>query len=572
MEEMKKIKTLKDMVNIRYSMFKDKVAFLEKNEKTRKFEEIKYSQVISDINSLGTVMNSKLNLKDKKVAVIGENSYRWFVTYMAVVCGVGVIVPLDKELPQNEILNLLKRSGASCIVYSSRKKELIENLKDELPKDMVYIDMNSKKDEDSIYSFDSLLKEGKKLIKKDKSYIDMKVEENEFRILLFTSGTTGNSKGVMLSNKNLWANTLACHEVMKDIGEVRCFSVLPMHHTYGFSCDFLYVTAVGGTVGICEGLKYVTKDIQEVKPTLLIAVPALIESISKKIDKKIAETKKEKLIRTVGKIGLGLSKVGIDFRKIIFKQINETLGGKLKYVLSGAAPIDKEIIDKLESYGFVFLQGFGTTETSPLITATRIKTRKAGTCGSAVYGTDVRIDLSKNENEESNIGEIIVKGDNVMLGYYEMEAETKKVLKDGWLHTGDLGYFDASGNLIITGRTKNVIVTTNGKKIFPEEIETLLNRLPMIEESMVYGAKDPKKELELIVTARVKLDSTYLEEKYGNNIPTDEELTKLLWEDVKKINRSLVPYKSIRKIEIKKDDFIKTTTMKIKRFEEIKKK
>lgn len=571
--KLEKFKNLKEIVNTRYTQFGEKIAFKEKNPKTRKFENITYKKLKEDIDSLGTVLINKFNLKGEKIAVIGQNSYRWFVTYMATICGVGVIVPLDKELPANEILNLLKRSEAKCIVYADRKADVIESIKKDLPKDFIYINMDKIKSDEGSFSFDQIVKEGNRLLKKDKSYLKIKIDQEEFRVLLFTSGTTGTPKGVMISHKNLMANVIGAAQIVPAMKDYTSLSILPMHHTYECTADFLWLTSVGGTIGICEGLKYVAKDMQDIQPDILIAVPALIENLSKKIDKKIAETKKENLVKTAGKVASALSKIGIDFRRKLFKQIHESLGGNLKIIFCGAAPIDKEIIEKFENYGIIFLQGFGSTETAPFITGTRIKTRVAGTCGKAMYNTDVRIDLSQNENESSNIGEVIVKGDNVMMGYYKMPEETKKTIKNGWLYTGDLGYFDVKGNLVLTGRSKNVIVTSNGKKIFPEEIETILNRLDLVEESFVYGAKDEKDNLELVVTARVRVNEKYLEEQFGkDNIPSDEEVYKMVWNQIKQVNKTLVGYKAIKKLEIKKGEFAKTTTMKIRRFEEIKTK
>ena len=572
MEEINYVDSLKDIINVRCDMFKDKTAFIEKLEGKENFEKIKYSKVKEDINGLGTIMINKLNLKGKRVAVIGENSYRWYATYMAVACGVGTIVPLDKELPANEIQNLLERSKASAIVYSSRKKDVIEEVKDKLPKDMIYIEMNKEKSDKEVYALDELIEEGKREVASgETSYIDIKIDRDEFNILLFTSGTTGKAKGVMLCHKNICTNIVAAAKIVPKMGEYTSLSVLPMHHTYEFSLDYCFGTYMGATLGICQGLKYVAKDLKEIKPHIFVVVPALVENLSKKIDKSIEKTGKEKLIRTAGKLAKGVSKVGIDLRKKIFKQIHETVGGNLEIIICGAAPIDKEIIEKMETYGFKFLQGFGTTETSPLIAANTVFDNEYGTCGKAIYGTAVRIDLSKNEDKNSNIGEVIVKGDHVMLGYYEMEKETAETIKDGWLYTGDLGYFTKKGNLVLTGRSKNVIVTSNGKNIYPEEIETELNKIPYINESMVYGKKDSKKKEELIVTARITLDEEYIKEKYGENRPTDEEIEKEIWKYIKELNKNMVSYKAIKKLEVKKDEFTKTTTMKIKRFEEVKK-
>lgn len=572
MEDIKYIDSLKDIINIRCDKFADRVAFLEKVEGAKEFEKITYSKVKEDVNALGTVMINELKLKDKVIAVIGENSYRWYMTYMAVVCGVGTIVPLDKELPENEIYNLMERSKADAIVYSSRKRDIIENLKNKLPKETIYIEMNKEKSDKDSYSLNQLVQKGKKIIAKgDNSYENIKIDREKFCILLFTSGTTGRAKGVMLCHKNICGNILSSIHLIPMMGKFTTLSVLPMHHTYEFSLDYIYGTYMGSTIGICQGLKYITKNLSEIKPDLIIVVPALVENISKKIDKNIEKTGKESIIRAAGKVANSFSKIGIDFRKKLFKQIHDTLGGNLKYIICGAAPIDVEIINKMESYGITLLQGFGATEVAPLIAGTPYNDHEAGTCGKAVYGNEVRIDLSNSENSNSNIGEIIVKGDNVMIGYYQMEKETKEALKKGWFYTGDLGYFNKKGNLVITGRSKNVIVTLNGKKIFPEELESEINKIALVNESMVYGKKDLKKKDELIVTARVTLDEEYIKEKYGDKIPSDEELKNEIWNQIKEINKKMVNYKAIKELEIKKDDFAKTTTMKIKRFEEIKK-
>lgn len=568
MSKVVELDTLKDILNIKCEEHKDRIAFLEKDKKTNQYKEIKYKQLQSDAYSLGTVMLEKLNLKDKKVAVIGENSYKWYITYMAVACGVGIIVPLDKELPQNEIYNLLERSDARCIVYSSRKKELVEALKDKLPEDMVYIEMDKEKSDNISYSYDELIAQGRELIDEgNTNYIDSKVDKDAFKILLFTSGTTARSKGVMLSHRNLVSNIYSARMILSNTKELRYFSVLPMHHTYEFMVTYLNPTSDGASVAICEGLKYISKNIEETKPSVLVVVPLLVENINKKIEKSIKESHKEKLFGTMAKVTTGLSKLGLDVRRIIFKQIQDKFGGKLKYIFCGAAPIDKTLVEKMESYGFIFLQGYGLTETSPLAAATLPGKNKYGTVGKPVAGVEIRIDLSEGETT----GEIMIKGPNVMIGYYEDEAETNKVLKKGWFYTGDVGYFDPEGNLVISGRIKNVIVTKNGKKIFPEEIEFIINNIPIVKESMVYGLEDEEDETDVTIVAKVTLDEEYMDETYGATRPTNEEIYKSIWEDIKKINRGLVSYKAVKKLEIKNDDFEKTTTMKIKRFVELKK-
>ncbi len=572
MEELKNLQSLKDIINIRYDLVLDKTAFIEKEAGKDKFENITYREIKNKINGLGTYMLNKLNITGEKIAVIGENSHKWYVTYMAVACGVGIIVPLDKGLPENEILSLIERSGVKAIVYSHRRSETIQNLREDLPEDMIYIDMQKEKSDKEALSMDEIIAEGIKMIEKgDRSYIDAKIDREAFSVLLFTSGTSDKSKGVMLSHKNLCANVYSCSCVVPTFGKYTCFSILPMHHTYEFTLDYLFMTAAGGTIGICQGLKYFSKDIKLIKPDFVLCVPAFIERISKTIEKNIKDTGKAKMIKVVQKVATGFNKLGIDFRRKVFKQVQDGFGGNLKYLFCGAAPLDPELIDVMESYGFNFLQGYGLTETSPLVSGTSLKFDANGTVGKAVEGVEIRVDLSKNEDENSNIGEVIVKGDNVMLGYYNDPKATKEALKDGWFYTGDLGYFNVAGNLVITGRKKNVIVTANGKNIYPEEIENLINKLPFVSETMVYGKIKDKKSKDVIVAARVTLDREAIEQKYeAENIPSDYEIYDIILEEIKRINRMLSTYKNVKELEIKKDEFIKTNTMKVKRKEEIK--
>ena len=568
MQKIEKMETLKDLILNRCELYKDQIAIVEKNKITNKFDEIKYKQVKEDVLNLGTAILKKFKLQDEKIAIIGENSYKWFLTYMAVVCGIGIIVPLDKELPSNEILTLLERSKAKCIVYSSRKKDIIHELREKLPKDMIYIEMDKDESDKSSFSFNQLLLEGKELIDTgNQEYIDKKIDSNEFKILLFTSGTTSKAKGVMLSHNNLTSNinSIACS--YREQTKLRFLSFLPMHHTYEFTVTYLSVLSEGGSVGICEGLRYMSQNLLDMKPDCITCVPLLVDNIKKKIQKTIKKENKQVLVDTVVNMSSFFGDVKTSIRRKIFKKIHDNFGGNLKYILVGAAPTDKETIEVMEGFGFIILQGYGLTETSPLVAGTLVKNRKAGTVGTAIKNVEIRIDLKEDEIENS--GEIMVRGPNVMLGYYENEEETKKVLKKGWFYTGDIGYFDNQGNLVISGRTKNVIVTQNGKNIYPEEWEIFINKIPLVSESMVYGYEDPKNGLE--VAAKVTLDEEYIEETYASNRPSDEQLHEIIWEEIKKINRKLVPYKSVKMVEIKKDQFEKTTTLKIKRHVEMNK-
>ncbi|MEG1009499.1 MAG: AMP-binding protein, partial [Clostridia bacterium] len=559
-------RNLKELVIDKFEEYDEKIAFLEKNKITNKFESITYKKTKQDILSLGTVLYSELKLENKKIAVIGENSYKWFITYMATACGLGVIVPLDKELPKKEIINLIKRSDSKCIVYSSKKKELINEIKSELSIDIIYIEMNKSISDNESYSFNELLNKGYELINnKVNDYIDLKVKDNDLAILLFTSGTTNIPKGVMLSNNNIASNVSSAVDRFYNQTKLTFMSVLPMHHTYEFTVGYLCVLLSGGTVGICEGLRYISKNLKEIKPDCINCVPLIVENLKKKIIKGIEEQNKVSLIKNMISITNVLSISKNYIKRKTFSKIYSNFGGNLKYIMCGAAPLDKETIEFIEGIGIVVLQGYGLTETSPLISITPANNRVFGTVGIAMPGVDIRIDLKSDEN----IGEIMVKGSNVMLGYYEDLNETDKVIKKGWLYTGDLGYFDKGGNLVISSRLKNVIITSNGKNVYPEELENLINKIDLVKESMVYGKKESDGDIKL--ATKVTLDEEYIQDKYRDDRPTDTAIYNEIWSKIKEINKSVISYKIIKDLEIKKDDFEKTTTMKIKRFVELKK-
>lgn len=564
MEELKELNSLKDIVNKRFDLFLDKVAFIEKEPNRKEFTNITYKEVRDKINGLGTYLLNDLNLKGEKIAVIGENSSRWYISYMAIVCGVGIVVPIDKGLPENEIVNLINRSGAKAIIYSSRRSGEITNVRKDLSNDIIYIDMNKKESNNEALSFDRIVEKGLDEINTgDESYINVPIDNEAFSILLFTSGTSDKSKGVMLSHKNLCSNVYSCSCVVPQFGDYTCMSVLPLHHTYEFTLDYLFMTAAGGTIGICQGLKYFSKDIKIIKPDFILAVPAFIERINKVIEKGIKDSGKENVIKTIKKFANGMSKFGIDFRRKVFNKIHENFGGNLKYLFCGAAPLDLELITKMEGYGFKFLQGYGLTETAPIAALTPEADPRVGSVGKAVTCAELKIQ-NPNENGE---GEVLIKSSTLMLGYYEMEEETNKVIKDGWFNSGDIGYLDKDGYLYITGRSKNVIVTANGKNIYPEEIELVLGKIPYISECMVYGKGDKD---DLTVSVKVIPNYEYIKENLKKDM-SEEEIYNLIWDEIKKVNKTLTSYKAIKYLEIKKDEFEKTTTMKIKRFAELKK-
>ena len=542
---------------------------LEKQDHKTPYKEIKYKDFCDDVTNFGTGLTKFLNLKDERIIIISETTYGWYLSYMTILCGAGVAVPLDKELPVNEIENLIKRSRASAVIYSEKMKEKIDKVKDEVPMVKYFIKMNSdKKVKGRDVGLDYVLSEGKKLVDAgDDSFDKIEIDPEEFKVLFFTSGTTSQSKGVMLCNRNLAENINACSAYVDLRQSDRLFSVLPLHHSYESTIGFLYPFALGGSIAICEGLKYILPNIQEAKPTAILAVPLLIESIHKNVNKSIEKSGKTAVVNSMMHVTNALKKVGFDLKRKVFKEILDNLGGRLRIIVSAAAPIDPKVGKWVQDVGITFLQGYGLTETAPIAALTPDYEPKIGSAGKAVVCAELKI-KDPNENGE---GEVYIKSLTRMLGYYEDEEATKAVIdEDGWFNSGDVGYLDKDGFLFITGRSKNVIVTQNGKNIYPEEIELLLKNNTEIQDCMVYG-KAQEDSKELVITARVIPNLKEIEEKHGKDATTDEKVYDIIWNLIKETNKTLTSYKAIKKLEIKKDNFEMTTTMKIKRYKELQK-
>lgn len=560
-------KTVKEIFLKSTEEFADRPFILEKFNPKGEFVQITYKQYKDDVISLGTALTKKYNLKDERIVIIGENTYHWYVSYMAAVCGAGIAVPIDKELPVNEIENVIKRAKASVVIYSTKEKEKIKKVEDNLPFVKYFMQMNS---EDKLVGreigLNTVINNGKNVLEKgDNSFLDIKIDPEEFKVLIFTSGTTSAAKGVMICNRNLAENVNAVSPYVYVNEENRWFSVLPLHHCYECSIGFLLPMAVGGSIAICQGLKHIVDNMKETKPTVLLAVPLLIESLYKKINKSIEKGGKSALVSSMIHVTNALKAVGIDIKRKVFAEIYDNLGGKLKFIVSAAAPIDPKAGKWVQDIGINFLQGYGLTETSPIAALTPDYEQRIGSAGKALVCSELKI---KDPNEKGE-GEVLIKSTTLMLGYYENEKATKEAVQDGWFHSGDIGYLDKDGFLFITGRSKNVIVTQNGKNIYPEEIEMMLGKIPEIKESMVYG-KEEEKGKELTITARVIPNYDEIKSKYNKEL-SDEEIYNIIWNKIKEVNRELTTYKAIKKLEIKKDEFEKTTTMKIKRFAEIKK-
>ena len=567
-------KTVKEFFTKSINEFSERPCILEKPDHKEPYKTYTYKEFGDDVIALGTAMIKLLNLKDKKVIIIGETQYDWYISYMAMLTGVGIAVPVDRELPLNELENVVRRSRASAIIYSPKKEDDVKKIRETIPEVEYFIEMKSDKDLDGKdVGINYLIDNGKRIVNSgDNSFMDIEIDPEEFKVLLFTSGTTSNSKGVMLCNKNLAENINAVNAYVKIYPTDRFFSVLPLHHTYESTIGFLVPIAIGCSIAVCEGLRYIVPNLQEAKPTAVLTVPLLVESIYKKINETIKKSHKEKLVNSMIHITNGLKSVGIDIKKKVFKEIYDNLGGNIRIIVSAAAPIDKKVGNWLEDIGILFLQGYGLTETAPIAALTPDYKPMVGSAGKAVVQAQIKVD-NPNENGE---GEIMIKSPTLMLGYYEDEEATREAIEpDGYFHSGDIGYINEEGFIYITGRSKNVIVTQNGKNIYPEEIEMLLDKIPEIKEVMVYG-KAPegeetkrKDDKELIITARVIPDREKVEELHGNI--SDEEIKKIIWEQIKGVNKKLTSYKAVKSLELKKGEFEKTSTMKIKRYKELQK-
>ena len=568
--EVTNYKTVKEIFENSTIKYADNTFILEKFNSKEPFKEIKYSEFRSDVISLGTALNDFLKIKDTRVVIIGENTYHWYVSYMAMLCGSGIAVPVDKELPENEIINVINRAKATAVIYSTKKKEIINKIMEsKATKVKYFIQMNCDDElKNDKVGLNYLIKQGNILLNNgNDNYMKVEIDPEEFKVLIFTSGTTSNSKGVMLCNRNLAQNINAVSAYVKLFENDRLMSILPLHHTYESTIGFLLPFANGASISVCQGLRYIVSDLQETKPTALLTVPLLVENLYKKINANIKKSKKDGLVNSMIHITNALKNVNIDIKRKVFNEIYENLGGNLRIIVSAAAPIDKKIGKWVEDIGITFLQGYGLTETAPIAALTPEYKTKVGSAGKPVICADIKID---NPNEKGE-GEILIKSETLMLGYYEDEKATNEVMEGEYFHSGDIGYLDSEGYLFITGRCKNVIVTQNGKNIYPEEIELMLGNIPEIRESMVYGKQDTgKNNKELIITAKVIPNYDEIEKNYGKDL-TEEQVYDIIWEKIKEINRKLTSYKAIKKLEIKKDEFEKTTTMKIKRYVEIKK-
>ena len=560
-----KFTDLKDMLNQTGEVYGDRPAYIFKTEEKGKFRIITHKEFRENINALGTTL-IQMGLKDKRIAVISENRYEWELSYLAVASGVGVIVPLDKALPDNELESLILRSQVEAIIYSSKYDAIMNTLREKKNTNLKYfISMDLEENTQGIYAEKALVEKGKKLLADgNKTYIDAKIDAEKMGIMLFTSGTTAMSKAVMLSHKNLVTNVMDIIQRFDLTDEDRFLSLLPLHHTFECTVGFLYPISIGGSIAFCEGVKHMADNIKEFDITAMISVPAVFDIIYRKVMKTIEKKGKMATLEKGKKISNVLLKVKIDLRKQLFKEVHESLGPKLKLVVTGGAALDPETEKGFNDLGFDVEQGYGLTETAPVIAAETPKCRRLGSIGKKFPSVEVKID----DPDEEGIGELMAKGPSIMLGYYENEEATKSALEsDGWFHTGDLARIDKDGFIYISGRKKSVIVLNNGKNVFPEEIETLLNKVEGIKETFVFEKKEDDGDVKVCV--EIVYDKELIKELY--NIEGEENIKEFLWDKVKEVNKLMPKYKYVREMVITEEPLIKTTTLKIKRHEELKK-
>ena len=558
-----KFENIKEIIYNSVKMYPNHVAFVTKiiKEKGVMYKNTTYKKMLDEINALGSALY-KLGLKGKRIAICGRNRYEWAISHLSCLLGGMCSVPLDKELQVEELEDSLVRSKAEAIVFDEKYEDKIEIIKNNGKTNLKeFICMSELKD---YLNVPSLIEEGSKIIESgNKEYINYEVDSYSMSILLFTSGTTSKSKAVMLNQNGIAVNVYDM-QLVEDIRDTDVnIAFLPFHHIFGSTC-MIVMLACGVKTVFTDGLRYIQQNLKEYKVTLFVGVPLLIDKMYENVQKEIRKQNKEGLIKIAKRISNLLLKLKIDVRRKVFKQIIDGLGGEMRFVISGGAPLDKKTEKGFNDFGIKLVQGYGLTETSPVIAAENFKQVKYGSVGIPLK--DVTVEIVNKD--EKGIGEIRVKGPNVMLGYYENEEATKEVLKDGWFYTGDLGYIDRKGFLYITGRRKDMIVLKNGKKVFPEELETLVNRLYEVEECFVFGMPEEEDKSKIKVAIKVVYNKDKVKETYGNI--SDEELYQKIWNQIKDINKTLPPYKYIKHMILTDKPLIKTTTQKIKRNEEIK--
>ena len=554
------IRDLKDMLNKTGKLYADRPAYKIKVEEG-KYQTYTHKEIRDMINDLGTALIN-LGLKGKRIAVIGENRYEWEIAYLSIVCGTGIVVPLDKSLPANELELLIERSDVEAIFYTKKYSDIIQNIKfSEKNKLKHLISMDNDENCEGIYSQKELIREGKKLIEEgNNEFLNAKINPKEMEIMLFTSGTTSKSKVVALSHENICTNLMDIGSVLDVTQDDVFLSILPIHHVFECTVGFLFSLYKGAETVFCDGLRHIVENLNEYHVTVMACVPGIYERIFMMIRKKIEKQGKlEEILENEEKY----KNFSMQKKKEVFKEIHDMLGGKIKLLISGAAALDKTIEEKYRLLGLNLVQGYGLTETSPVVAVGTNKNYKLGSIGKTVPSVEAKL-VDVNDD---GIGELVVRGSSVMLGYYENEKVNKKSLQDGWFYTGDLAKIDEEGYIFICGRKKSVIVLKNGKNIFPEEMENLVNKIEGIKESFIFGKIQSNDENNIKINVKIVFDRDVIKDVY--KVEKDEDIYKVLSKKIKEVNQTMPSYKAIRGMILTEEPLIKTTTNKIKRQENL---
>lgn len=551
-----KITNLKDMLKKSGDKFGNKIAYKLRIDKN-KYRTITHKQVREMVDALGTALID-MKLKNKRIAVIGENRYEWEIAYLSIVCGTGIVVPLDKSLPEPELASLIERSEIEAIFYSKKYEESLKKIKLSGTSNLKHlISMDLTEHKDGIYSELELIEQGKKLIKNgNREFIDAKINNEIMNIMLFTSGTTSASKIVALSHKNICSNLMDLASVLDVNSDDIFLSFLPLHHVFECTVGFLFSLYIGAQTVFCDGIRHIVENMNEYKISVMASVPAIYEGIYKIIRKKLDKQGKAELIRENKKLYINAS---MEERKKIFKDIHDMLGGNVKLMISGAASLDATIENNFRALGLNLVQAYGLTETSPVVAIGNKKYYKVGSIGKTLPSVEAKLD----NIDKDGVGELVVKGPNIMLEYYGNKKATKDSIIDNWFYTGDLAKIDEEGYIFIRGRKKSVIVLKNGKNIFPEEMENLVNKIEGVEESFIFGMQMSEDVNDIKIFVKIIYNQETAENVY--KVKGEENIYKKLCEQVKEINQSMPKYKAIRGVLISQKPLIKTATNKIKR-------
>lgn len=535
--------------------FPDRVAISYKNNpKDSETIKVTYLEARDYIRDMGTELIS-MGCRDKHVALIGESSYNWICSYFSLMSIGAVVVPIDKDLPVDDIVGILDSGECEFVIYSQAIEAKIESLTGKAPAMKAWICMGEPKMDGALKISDIVAKGGERFAKGDNSYYDYEIDRERLATIVFTSGTTGKGKGVMLSQTNI-VSDMTQGMYLFDITP-KTLNVLPPHHTFGSTVNFVGHYAQGSEIYISSGLKHIANELKEQQPTHLVLVPLFVETLYKKIWSSARKSGKENILRRMIKISNLLRKFGIDLRKKIFKSVLDSFGGKLEMIICGGAALNQDIIDTFEAIGITILNGYGITECSPLISCNRNKYQKKGSVGTPIIGLKVKI----KDPDENGEGEICVKGPNVMLGYYkDPEATARAFDEEGYFMTGDYGKLDEEGWIYITGRLKNIIILSNGKNVYPEELENEISRIYGISEAIVYAGESEVQKNKEVIVAEIFPDYEALKEKEIEDVET------YFNEEIKKINARMVSYKAIKMVRIRNEEFKKNTSRKILRF------